>query len=76
MARQDNYVYLTCDRCGEDVYMQATDPKMSQWVQKERITAQDVHEKPLFCSACLKEYNNFAAEQDTAYREWMNGGAE
>lgn len=77
MAKQESFVHCTCDRCGKEAYLQTTDPKLaSDYVEKERITAQDVHEKPLFCKDCLKAYTNFAAEQDTAYRAFINAGGE
>ena len=72
MAKQDGFIKFTCDRCGKESYLQINDPKTSSFVEVERVTANGVVEKPLFCSDCLTAYKEMATNQDNEYREFIS----
>ncbi len=71
MAKTNGYNQYICDRCATLEYATDENPKIKQWKEVERFTADGTTGKYLLCDKCIKKYRAVARKADEEFTHFM-----
>lgn len=72
MSKTENYTHYVCDRCGADAYITENAAAASDWREVERFDQYGTKATRLLCKSCTDAYKKLAAENDVAFKTFMD----
>ena len=73
MPITESYSLCECAGCGKSQYLKPTDDEYSDYVNRERITANGNSSKTTFCKDCNNKYQSFVNQQDIDFQNFLSG---
>ena len=76
MAKTANITKYVCDKTSKVEYLTESDPRITDWHEIKRYTADGVEITRLLCKEAYAQYKTLTAKQDQEFNTFMQKGID